>query len=62
MGDVEEARGRAHMRVLLDDALLVLQRHLPAGVRHHLGAVAHVQVIERRALERAGGSLWGEIK
>jgi hypothetical protein len=59
VGDVEEARGGADVRVLVDHAVLVLQRHLPAGIRHHLGALLDVQVVQRRALQRAGSLVVG---
>ena len=35
MRDVEQAGGRAHMQVLLQNAGRVLHRHLIAGERHH---------------------------
>ena len=42
---------RAHGVVLLDDAR-VLDRHLPAGERHHARAESQVLLVQRRAPKR----------
>ncbi len=49
--DVEDAGARAHGAVLLGDADVV-DRHLPAGERHHAGAELDVAGVQRRAPER----------
>ena len=55
--DVEQPGGGARVRVLGDDAVAVLHRHVVAGERHHAGAEPHVQIVQRRLRERRVGSL-----
>ena len=54
MRNIEEAGMLARPVVLGDNAGWILHRHLIAGERHHAGAEAHMQVIERRAAKRFG--------
>ena len=51
---VEHAAGFAHGLVFHGDAGGVLHRHFVAGEGHDLGAEGNVDIVERRALERAG--------
>ncbi len=59
VADVEEAGARAHGHVLVGDAR-ILDRHVPAAERTHLGAGAAMAGVERRLLERRGGGLFHE--
>ena len=57
--DVEQGGGGAAMLVLGQDAGRVLDRHLPAGERHHLAAQLAMEIEQRRApglAQRAGTS------
>ena len=49
--DVEDA-GVGADRAVLGDHALVLDRHLPAGERHHARAGGDVAVVERRPAKR----------
>ena len=53
---VEHTAAVAHHVVLSRDAAWVLDRHLEAGERDHLGPRGNVDVVERRVLERSGGA------
>jgi hypothetical protein len=57
--DVEQAGLGPRVLVLPEDAQRVLDGHLVAGERHHLGAQRHVQRVKRRAVERLVGSRVG---
>jgi hypothetical protein len=52
VADVEEADGRAHTAVLLDDAG-VLHGHVPAAEGNHLRAGRDVYCVQGSALERS---------
>ena len=54
MGDVEDHRVGPARGVLGDRAVAVLERHVPAAERHHLGAEGAVDCVERRELHMAG--------
>jgi hypothetical protein len=55
MVDVEDANGGPDRGVLGENAGRVLDRHLVAGERHHLGAEGHVGVVDGGALEAEVG-------
>ena len=60
MRHVEQARGAAHMGVLLDDARRILERHLVTREGHKLRAKLAVERVERRQAHgpgRAGGDI-----
>ncbi len=44
--DVEQPGLSARGEVFLDDAALVLDRHIPAAEFHHLGPMAHVPAVQ----------------
>ena len=52
VGHVEHDGVGAAGQVLVDRAVRVLERHLPAAERHHPGAERAMDVVERRVLER----------
>ncbi len=57
VADVEQPRALADSQVLGGDAG-VLDRHVPPAKRDHSGARSAMESVERRLLERSGGSLF----
>lgn len=55
MGHVEQAAVGAAVQGGVDDGILVLDRHRPAGERDHLPAVGYVEVVEDGLLQVGGG-------
>jgi hypothetical protein len=51
MRDIEQARGAARVLMLAENAQGVLDRHVIAGERHHLGAELHMEIVEWGAFE-----------
>src|SRR3954467_4867749 len=54
MRHIEKPRGRADVKVLLQDAARVLDWHLVSRERHHAGAEIEMEPVERRAFELRG--------
>src|SRR5437879_2719154 len=54
MRDIEQAGFRACVKMLLEDAALVLHRQFVARERHHLAAKLEMEPVKRRAAEIFG--------
>jgi hypothetical protein len=57
MRHIEKPRGRADVKVLLQDAARVLDWHLVSRERHHAGAEIEMEPVERRTFELRGNNV-----